>query len=94
MFSYISISVRVETRDKLTLPPSTFSKVFMTSNTLLLISSFDKPAEAAYPLVNVRVTGRAAATTVGRRRGVEATRKEGAARAIADRNIVLECVGE
>jgi hypothetical protein len=60
----------------------------MTSKTLLLISSFDRPAEAAYPLVNVSATGRAAATTVRRRRGVEATRKEGAARAIADRNIV------
>jgi hypothetical protein len=64
----------------------------MTSRTRLLISSFDKPAEAAYPLVaNVNV-GRAK-VRAGRMRGVVAIRKEGADRRIAVRNILRVCVG-
>jgi hypothetical protein len=73
---------------KHTLPPSTFSKVFITSKTLLLISSFERPAEAAYPLADNVSAGRAK-ERVGRIRGAEATRKEGAALAIAVRNIVI-----
>jgi hypothetical protein len=69
------------------LPPSTFSKVFITSKTLLLISSFERPAEAAYPLADNVSAGRAK-ERVGWIRGAEATRKEGAALAIAVRNIV------
>lgn len=59
----------------------------MTSKTLLLISSLERPAEAAYPLTADNVAGRAK-ERVGRIRGADATRKEGAALAIAVRNIV------
>jgi len=75
-------------RKRPTLPPSTFSKVFITSKTLLLISSLERPAEAAYPLADNVSAGRAK-ESVGRIRGAEATRKEGAALAIAVRNIVV-----
>jgi len=63
----------------------------MTSKTLLLISSFERPAEAAYPLTATNV-GRAKATAAGRINGADAIRKEGAALVIAVRNIVYVCM--
>lgn len=73
-----------------TFPPSTFSNVFMTSKTLLLISSLAKPADAAYPLAKAIGAGRMMAAAAGRASAKLAARS--GARRMTDVNMfVMMC---
>lgn len=75
-----------ESRRGHTFPPSTFSNVFMTSMTLLLISSLARPADAAYPRARARAMGAGRITTDGRVAAKVAARS--GARRMTDLNIV------